>query len=192
MNVPYIPNRKPEDYLLFPPEKKANSKKKGSKLKQISVSDFQKKSKSMGWLGVGKRVIQIGEHDPKSAFVQRVLTKLVGNINSTWVVMQTLYDPNLPVCETEQDITPLHEAWAENQLAEKFEQADLTAKVVFLLKDPRSSEHKSISGMFRRLATRKNTSPGTAKKEVYERTENPISGTSGGSAVGEDTPCTNK
>jgi hypothetical protein len=91
MNVPYIPNCKPEDYMLFPPSAETKTQKKT--IKNGKLSD-----ESMGWFIVGKRVIEIGEHDPKAAFVQWAMAQLVGKINCTWVVMQTLYDADLPVC----------------------------------------------------------------------------------------------
>lgn len=147
MNVPYIPNRKPAEYLRFPVNK--GSKKQ---LKQLSCQSYTKKAKQNDWLRIGNRVIQIGEHDPQSAFVQWAKSQLVGQEDCTWVLMQTLYDPDLPVCESEEDLTSLHRLWAENQLMEKFEQADLGGAVVHLIKEQRNTAESRPLRAMKRLA----------------------------------------
>lgn len=138
LNVPYIPNRKPEEYLTFPKEKE--------KTKTISYNEYVKKAKKKVWFLIGEKVIQLGEHDPNCPFVEWISSRLVGKPDCTWTMLQTLFDPDLPVCETENDILSLHQAWTENQLAEKFEQADLTGSVVAFIKE-RSNEQGSRGGL---------------------------------------------
>ena len=137
LNVPYIPNRKPEEYLTFPKEKE--------KLKTISYNDYAKKAEKKAWYLIGNKVIQLGEHDPNSPFVQWITSRLVGKPDCTWTMLQTLYDPDLPVCESENDIQPLHVAWTENQMIEKFEQAELAGTVVGLIKEPAAKRSFKVS-----------------------------------------------
>lgn len=136
LNVPYIPSRKPDEYLAFPKEKE--------KLKTISFTEYSKKAKKKMWFLIGTKVIQLGEHDPNCPFVEWIASRLVGKSDCTWTMLQTLFDPDLPVCETEEDVEPLHIAWAENQLAEKFEQADLTGSVAAFIKEPSSNGDSKV------------------------------------------------
>ena len=139
LNVPYIPNRRPEDYLTFPKEKE--------KLKTLSYKEYEKKAKKNAWFLIGEKVIQLGEHDPNCPFVEWVSSRLVGKSDCTWTMLQTLFDPDLPLCETEEQVEPLHQEWTENQLAEKFEQADLTGSVVALVKEGTNERSSSRGGL---------------------------------------------
>jgi hypothetical protein len=127
MNEPYIPSRKPGNYLTFANQE---DKKQKGKLNQVSWKEYKKKGKKMGWFLVGKRIIQLGKHDPNGAYVAWIMTNLCGEIDCTWVVMQTFYDPDLPECKTMEDAIQLHQEWAENILTVNFEQACLTATAV--------------------------------------------------------------
>ena len=147
LNVPYIPNRKPEEYLTFPKEKE--------KLKTISYNDYVKKAEKKPWFLIGTKVIQLGEHDPKSPFVQWIMTRIAGKPDCTWTMLQTLYDPDLPVCESEHHVEPLHQDWCENQMFEKFEQAELAGTVVGLIKEPavkRSFKVSRLSESIKKLS----------------------------------------
>lgn len=148
LNVPYIPNRKPKDYLSFP-QKIAGK----GKLKVISYEEYVKKAKKKAWFLIGNRIVQLGEHDPNSNFIQMLFLRVIGQPDATWVTLQTLYDPDLPLCESREDITPLHIAWAENQMVDTFEQAELAAMIVGLVSEPVAS--RSLTGAIRKLSIRK-------------------------------------
>jgi len=139
LNVPYIPSRKPDEFLTFPQKSSGRGK-----LKVISYEEYAKKAKKKAWFLIGDRIIQLGEHDPSSNFIQMLMTRVVGQPDATWVTLQTLYDPDLPQCETREDIQPLHIAWAENQMVDTFEQAELEATVVGLVKEPSLSSGSAV------------------------------------------------
>lgn len=138
MHVPYIPNRKPEEYLQFPQEKE------GKSLKSVSHKEYEKKSKKRSWFVVGDRIIQVGPHDPRSGFMQWVQSRTIGQPDCTWTWLQTLYDPDLPECDGPDGVTHLHQSWAENQMVDKFQQADITATCVALLHEA-VEKKKSLS-----------------------------------------------
>lgn len=152
LNVPYIPNRKPKDYLSFPQKISGRGK-----LKIISYDEYVKKARKKMWFLIGNRVIQLGEHDPNSPFVQMLLARVVGKPDSTWVALQTLYDPDIPLIQTKDDITPLHIAWAENQMVDNFGQAELEAMAVGLVMDPseKVSAMGRLSNSVRKFSLRK-------------------------------------
>lgn len=145
MNVPYIPKRRPDQFLRFPEKKRPGRK---HKMKMITHDEYLKKSSNKGWFAIGNRVIQLGAHEPRCAFVKWAKKQLVGKLDCTRVVMQTLYDPDIP--EFEHDATWLQQTWAENQLVEKFGQADLTAEVVYFFKERRAQQCRISSIMPKR------------------------------------------
>jgi hypothetical protein len=150
MSVPYIPNRKPEEYLQFPQEKE------GKRLKSISRKEYEKKSKEVNWFLVGDRIIQVGQHDPKSAFMQWVQSRAIGQPDCTWTWLQTLYDPDLPECGGPDGVTHLHQSWAENQMVDKFQQADIPATCVALLHKgvKKKSLSRAVADSFRSITRR--------------------------------------
>jgi hypothetical protein len=138
LNVPYIPNRKPKDYLSFPQKISGRGK-----LKVISYKEYERKAKKNAWFLIGNRIIQLGEHDPNSNFIQMLMARVIGKPDATFVTLQTLFDPDLPLCESPDDIQPLHIAWAENQMVDTFEQAELAAMTVGLVKGSAASARDS-------------------------------------------------
>jgi hypothetical protein len=180
MSVPYIPSRKPADYLKFPYAAAKNGKRHG-KLKQISFNEYQNNAVKNMWFLIGNRVIQVGELKHPSSFHKWLKSRLIGGEDSTWMLLQSLYDPCLPVCEVKEDITAAHVAWAENQMVDKFEQADMTASVVFLLKDP-ATQSLGIPRRLRMCSFSQNASSSTPIL-LYECTENSNTNESMGSGT---------
>lgn len=136
MNVPYIPRRKPSEYLRFHTEHHPN--KKRSKTKTISYDDFIMKSEKMVWIAIGTHVIQIkeveeGNEGSRGLFLEWVKRNLVGKYDCTHFLVQGHYDPAL--ASYESGITDEHREWAQNLLVEKFSQGGLTGTLVYLLKD---------------------------------------------------------
>jgi hypothetical protein len=140
LNVPYIPNRKPKDYLSFPQKISGRGK-----LKMISYKEYERKAKKNTWFLIGNRIIQLGEHDPNSNFIQMLMARVIGKPDATFVTLQTLFDPDLPLCESPDDIQPLHIAWAENQMVDTFEQAELAAMTVGLVNGSAASSARDSS-----------------------------------------------
>lgn len=130
MGVPYIPNRNPDQYLQFPISKALakmtlNAWNKKCKRK---LSRAIKHKKNLLIFRIGKHVMQVGEeHDPRNQFCVWIRERLLGPHDSTWVIVQTLYDPDLPFIDSPIKVQEIHRVWAENQMMEKFEQAGITA-----------------------------------------------------------------
>ena len=134
MGVSYIPSRKPADYLRFP---KASKSQPSMTLvewelecgRRLEEASDQKKSLLV--LRLGRTVIQVDDdHDPENPFCVWVRGRLVGPQDCTWVIIQTLFDPDLPRINSPEEVTIVHQEWAENQMMEKFEQAGIRAKAI--------------------------------------------------------------
>jgi len=143
LNVNYLPDRKPEDYLQFPP-----LETKTKKLQYITMKEYEKKAGDRNWFIIGDRVIQVGKHDESSAFMGWAQHQIIGRQDCTFTILQTLYDPDLPECEEPDSVTEVHHAWAENQMVDKFDQADVPANFVYRLR--RSASDDGLVGQKRR------------------------------------------
>lgn len=144
LNVNYLPDRKPEDYLQFPPLETQTKK-----LQHITTKEYEKKAKDRNWFSIGDRVIQVGKHDESSAFMGWAQHQIIGRQDCTFTILQTLYDPDLPECEGPDSVTEVHRAWAENQMVDKFDQADVPANFVYRLR--KSSNDDGLVGQKRRV-----------------------------------------
>ena len=134
MGVSYIPSRKPGDYLRFPKASKVQprmtlmewEKECGRRIQEASDQ-----KKSLLVFRLGNTVIQVDDdHDPENPFCVWVRGRLVGAQDCTWVIIQTLFDPDLPRINSPEEVTIVHQEWAENQMMEKFEQAGIRAKAI--------------------------------------------------------------
>ena len=141
LNVNYLPDRKPEDYLQFPP---LNIKTK--KLHHVTMKEYEKKAKARNWFIIGDRVIQVGEHDESCAFMGWAQHHIIAKADCTFTILQTLYDPDLPECERPEDVTHIHQAWAENQMVDKFDQASVPANYFCLLRQSPISKDDKLGG----------------------------------------------
>jgi hypothetical protein len=135
MGVKFIPSRKPEGYLKFPPkdptvELPTISLSAWNKKCQRRLNKVDKKNSNLILFRIGEHAIQI-RHDPQHAFFIWLKDRLQGPQDSTWVIVQTLFDPDLPMIATPQQVTPLHQAWAENELMDKFLQTGIQAQTIF-------------------------------------------------------------
>ena len=133
MNVPYTPS--PKELLQF--------ENKKTKLKEIAYSTYLSRSNRNLWFLVGNKVIQIqGRNNSKDPFVLWAKRELVGKPDSTWFVLQLMYDPSLPACESSDEITAEHIRWAEHQLVEKFQESHIPAVSVSVVEDTFPSTRK--------------------------------------------------
>jgi gamma-glutamylcyclotransferase (GGCT)/AIG2-like uncharacterized protein YtfP len=119
MNCPYIPKRKPEEYLRFPTI--------SDKIKTIPVHKYLKHASKKNWFAIGDRVFCIPAKSlvEDHPFVTWLKRSYIGHLDVTWTVTRTLYDPDLPKCAFIDDLTEIHHAWCENMMVDYFAQADV-------------------------------------------------------------------
>ena len=137
MGVPYIPNRKPDEYLRFPMASKIEATMtlvEWEKECQRRLQKADAEKQNLLVFRLGSTVIQVDDnHDPENPFCVWVRGRLVGPQDSTWVIIQTLFDPDLPLINCANEVTSVHQSWAENQMMEKFEQAGIHAEAILQL-----------------------------------------------------------
>jgi len=135
MNVHYTPS--PKVFRQF------NHRK--HHLKEIAYSTYLSKSARNLWFLVGRKVIEIqvpnNAHDP---FVEWAKQELVGKPDSTWFMLQHMYDPSLPVCKTANDVQEEHIQWAEHQLVEKFQESHVPAVAVGIVENAEGTQKRSL------------------------------------------------
>ena len=142
MGVAFIPSRKPEQYLRFPPAKPGSTPpsisqaawdKEYQRRNAKAVKSKRASDRNLILFRLGEHVIQVrGENaSPENPFCVWLRDRLQGPADSTWVIVQTYFDPDLPLIATPEEITAVHQAWAENQMMERFEQAGVSATVLF-------------------------------------------------------------
>ena len=147
MNCPYIPMRKPSEYLRFPD---------AAKIKSIPESKYLKHADARNWFAVGRRVFYVPERDEKNKMVQWLNKSYFGKLDVTWSVSRTLYDPDLPECSCIEELTDLHHAWCENMLVDYFAQSELKGTVmVGLLTKDEGNRGCKIAGLVKKLKTRR-------------------------------------
>ena len=140
MNVHYTPN--PKILLQFPLQQ---HKKHAAALKEISYTTYISKSHRNLWFLVGQKVIEIQvPHNKRDPFVEWAKQELVGKPDSTWFMLQLMYDPSLPVCQTVADVQEEHIAWAEHQLVEKFQESHVPAVAVAVVEATEPRQRRSI------------------------------------------------
>ena len=126
MNCPYIPKRKPEEYLKFPSID--DDMESFSYAKTIPISKYLKQATKRNWFAIGDRVFSIPGQSLKDdhPFVKWLRMSYIGHLDVTWTVSRTLYDPDLPKCASIDELTDVHHAWCENMMVDYFAQADVT------------------------------------------------------------------
>lgn len=135
MSVPYIPTCKPEEYLTIPFSKKHKS----GKLPKMTLPKYYKlcqKNVNGGdvYFAMNGHVIKLGPHDAQHPAVMWVKERLFGQRDATWIIHQTIVEPNLPPAEQPQELTAGHHAWAEHHAMEYFRKCNLAVEKVFELK----------------------------------------------------------
>lgn len=131
MNANYEPY--PTELLTFP---ESTNKRRDL---QISYKTYLSKSSKHLWFLVGNKVIEIQEPRRRlstdDAFLEWARNELVGKSDSTFFMLQLMYDPSLPVCKTPDEVQQDHIEWAEHQLVEKFQESNVTAAAVGVVLD---------------------------------------------------------
>lgn len=132
MNANYTPN--PKELLKFQDTKKQH---------KLLYSTYLSKSSRHMWFLVGRRVIEI--QVPKKTddpFVMWAKRELVGKADSTWFMLQSMYEPSLPVCTSDDNVTPVHVEWAEHQLVEKFQESNVPAVAIGIVEEETTSNRR--------------------------------------------------
>ena len=125
LGVAYRPSRKPGHYLQFPTQAPV--------LPKIKKREYQKWAYQRNCFAVGHRVIQVHNLDlsiPLSSFVKN---RLIGQTDVSWIVWETLLEPDLPACQTAADLTDVHRQWAEDQLCDLFQGPGISCTVIGIL-----------------------------------------------------------
>ena len=132
LSVPYVPSRKPEDYRSFP--------RASEKLPAITVAKYQRlcqRTKNDIYFIMNRKVCRLVPHDPQHPAVLWTRERLHGHCrDATLIIHQTILEPNLIIVDTEEDLTPLHHAWAENLALEFLQKCNLTVTKVYDLVVP--------------------------------------------------------
>lgn len=159
MSVPYIPSRKPSEFLSFPvasslPVVSMNQylricRRETRKSNRISEKAKSKRGKSDLYFIVGNSVFRVGDHDPGNPVCVMLRSKAHGQGDITFATYSVIFDPDIPECNSRDDILPFHIAWAEDILVDMLGQAGLTATKVMLLEDSKNQSETTFS--FRRL-----------------------------------------
>lgn len=186
LGAAFIPSRKPEHYLQFlttkanrtPPSispvvwNKEYEQRMAKASKSTRATD-----KNLILFRLGEHAIQVRGEDasPETPFCVWLRDRLQGPADSTWVVVQTLYDPDLPLIATAEEVTSVHQAWAENQMMEKFEQAGVSATVLFHVPLDESGTRagggilKMLQSSFRSLSASSNSDHRTTSSSHGEK-----------------------
>jgi hypothetical protein len=125
MSVAYVPSPKPEEYMSIP--------QASDSLPKITFAKYQKlchRSKDIYFI-INDKVCRLGPHDPQHPAVIWLRERVHGQRDSTLVIHQTIVEPDLPLANTLDELTPLHHAWAEHHTIEYLRKCNLTATKVY-------------------------------------------------------------
>jgi hypothetical protein len=142
MSVPYLPKTKPEDFRTF-----AQS---GDPLPKITFDQYQEHLCRKAGAGdvyfiSGTKVVRLDPHDPENPCAVWCKSRMHGEPDMTLTVHRTVVDPDLPMADSVEEITPAHIAWAEHHTIEYLEQGSITATVIFELCAPGEEGPPEIS-----------------------------------------------
>ena len=171
--VPFVPSRKPSQYQTFPAKSTPLPKITYERYQRLCQDDHnatttpttptglhnhhnnkQQPNTDNLYFIVGHYVILIGEHDPHHPGTMWFRENGLGQPDVTFVLHQTVVDPDIPFCATADEITASTQAWAENHLVEFISQCGFSAQRVMELSqeeeeaDESGSNGSVDSGMF--------------------------------------------
>eukprot|EP00934_Nitzschia_sp_Nitz4_P008023 Nitzschia sp. Nitz4//scaffold215_size37433//14497//15588//NITZ4_007750-RA/size37433-processed-gene-0.41-mRNA-1//1//CDS//3329542148//8013//frame0 len=136
-SVPYIPKTSPENFKSFPAAT--------NPLPKITFQHYRDRLCRFAcdwevYFILGNRVIHLGDHDPENPCAIWYRSKAHGLPDVTLTLHQMIVDPDIPMVDSRDELTPLHVAWAENHTWEYLEQGGITARVVFEIEGPQDLE----------------------------------------------------
>ena len=148
MSVPFVPSRKPGDYLKFPCKTKDEKS-----LPTISFKKYERlcqdSSKRYHFV-LGEFVFEMPVDNPQNPGAQWVLSQCHGRRDATWYIYNLLVDPDIPVVSSEAELTPEHTKWAEDMSMEFLNKCNLTATKCYRLvnDDERRDNGGGICSLF--------------------------------------------
>jgi hypothetical protein len=136
-SVDFIPTRRALEYLSFPLVTTADTQEDLAVFtwqeyieRSITVDTSTTESSRNPCFLIGDKVVEIVNPDPESPVYSWMKGHAVGKKCCAFVIYQSLYDPDLPVCQEPGDLQDLHYRWAENQLVEFFKQTNVEARII--------------------------------------------------------------
>ena len=148
LSVPYIPSRKPEEYESIP--------QSTDPLPKISLEQYkklcQRSNENDVYFVFGQKVIRLGPHDPENPGAVWIRERLKGQEEGTLIIHETIVEPDLPVAETIQELTPRHHAWVEDHMLDFMRQCSLSPIKVYQIVP--SDELRKSAGPLKRLLCR--------------------------------------
>ena len=152
MSVPYIPKRKPEEYRTF----STSSASPSTPLPRITFAKYRSKLCSHKYRKTSPddvfficqgRVIKVERPDdpknPSNVWLRDRVMGLTGK-ECTLRIHQTVVDPDIPMVDTPEEITPLHEQWCENHMVEWMEQGGLRGVAIFEIDDDCDGDNTTV------------------------------------------------
>ena len=131
MSVPFVPSRKPADYLKFPCKTKDEKS-----LPSISFTKYEKlcqdSSKKYHFV-IGEFVFEMPVDNPQNPGAQWVLSQCHGKRDATWYMYNLLVDPDVPVVSCESELTQEHTRWAEDMSVEFLNKCNLSVTKCYRL-----------------------------------------------------------
>eukprot|EP00522_Entomoneis_paludosa_P015701 CAMPEP_0172451738 /NCGR_PEP_ID=MMETSP1065-20121228/9647_1 /TAXON_ID=265537 /ORGANISM="Amphiprora paludosa, Strain CCMP125" /LENGTH=356 /DNA_ID=CAMNT_0013203709 /DNA_START=296 /DNA_END=1366 /DNA_ORIENTATION=- len=130
LNSGWIPNAKREDYQKFPIAKVNDDDSEPTlmALSEYTWEEYQQLHLEKPSFVFGNRVYQFPHghpdnlderNNPQVANVWKWMTlNILGRDCSTWKFWNTLYDPDLPPVASPEELTTLHQEWAEHHLGQ--------------------------------------------------------------------------
>jgi len=133
MSVPYTPARKPEDYETYGAI--------SDRLPKLTFAKYQKlcQETSEIYFILHHKVLRLQSldpsvrYDPNHPAVLWLKERAHGARDLAWVMHQTIVEPDLPLADSYEDLTPAHFAWAENDSLDFLRKNNLMAIQVFEL-----------------------------------------------------------
>jgi len=121
----FIPARTPEKFFTFP---EPSEEVKAKKFTLEDVKNMDAADERHIIMGVNGKVLRVAPPDEQlkkymqtnfgmsMTFFLLLIFLVLGGKDVTYLMVKSLYDPTLPKVKKPEDVTELHERWAENQM----------------------------------------------------------------------------
>jgi len=161
MSVPYTPKTKPENFCTFDTLNSHNRNCKQKPPRNITFQKYQamcqrqlKRKHKQVYFVIGNKVLKIlsdsdsnsnskanDQDQEENPCFKWFLTNVHGQGDLTLKVHKLVVDPDIPMVDASEDLTPLHFQWAEHHVYEYLQQGGLQAvQVATLINHPQQQE----------------------------------------------------
>ncbi len=170
MSVPYVPSCKPEEYQRVPQD--------SENLPRITFSRYERLCQRTSdiYFVLNNKVCRLGPHDSEHPAAVWIRERLHGKHDATLIIHQTIVEPDLPMVNTLEELTPRHHAWAENHTMEYLQKCNIAATKVYDLVSDDNLGKRGIMTILFRCFGRKNKcteNPAQEPDNVVRRNSNP-------------------